>query len=429
MARPVAAERTAASALPRWIRPQLTRLVDAAPEGLAWLHQIKFDGYRMHACLDRGAVKLLTLTGLDWTHKYPAIARTMVSLGARQAYLDGELCGVGPDGITSFNIVQLASDSGSAAALVFFLFDLLYLDDQDLCPRPLIDRKTQLARLLSNASPSLQYSDHQIGHSRGFHEKACAMHVEGILSKRIDAPYAPRNRGLWRNVKCLNRAEFVVGGWTDPEGNRPYLGAPLLAYYDPDGKLIYAGRVGTGIDAAELKRLWRRLQPLATARMPLGVPPWRSTLFGSALVLSRVHWVRARRGGQVSRLDRGQSASLMWSMRGCARISRRPWSGARCRMRSHEPNRVRLITLRTDRRARRRRQRKPAPVIQTYNEPLRSREMEAQVLWRGGTELRKRIFYRVAFAGAALAECRRSKSSGRQSDLDATRRSVSARAA
>jgi bifunctional non-homologous end joining protein LigD len=96
MARPVAAERTAASALPRWIRPHLTRLVDAAPEGLAWLHEINFDGYRMHACLDRGAVKLLTRTGLDWTPKYPAIATALSSLGARQAYLDGELCGVGP---------------------------------------------------------------------------------------------------------------------------------------------------------------------------------------------------------------------------------------------------------------------------------------------------------------------------------------------
>ncbi len=101
--------------------PQLTAIADAAPDGDQWLHEIKYDGYRMHARLDRGAVKLLTRTGLDWTHKYPAIAKAAAALDARQAYLDGELCGIGPDGIPSFNIVQLASDSGSAAALVFFL--------------------------------------------------------------------------------------------------------------------------------------------------------------------------------------------------------------------------------------------------------------------------------------------------------------------
>src|SRR6202011_3176410 len=111
------ARRTAAL-LPEWIRPQLTQLVQEAPEGPEGLHEIKFDGYRMHARLDRGAVRLLTRTGLDWTHKYPAIAAAVSSLDAQQAYLDGELCGVGPDGVTSFSMIQLASDSGDAAALV-----------------------------------------------------------------------------------------------------------------------------------------------------------------------------------------------------------------------------------------------------------------------------------------------------------------------
>ena len=115
MARPVARRGGAAPpALPDWIRPQLTELVDAAPDGPGWLHEIKYDGYRMHARLDRGAVKLLTRTGLDWTHKYPAIAKAVAALDARQAYLGGELCGAGPDGVTSFNIVQLASDRGNA---------------------------------------------------------------------------------------------------------------------------------------------------------------------------------------------------------------------------------------------------------------------------------------------------------------------------
>src|SRR5689334_7624391 len=109
------AARQTAAALPEWIRPQLTQLVQEAPEGPDWLHEIKFDGYRMHARLDRGAVKLLTRTGLDWTHKYSAIAAAVASLGARQAYVDGELCGVFPDGITSFSMIQAASDPGNAA--------------------------------------------------------------------------------------------------------------------------------------------------------------------------------------------------------------------------------------------------------------------------------------------------------------------------
>jgi DNA ligase D-like protein (predicted ligase) len=293
MARSLARQRrNDAAALPEWIAPQLTQLVEAALRGDQWLHEIKYDGYRMMARLDRGAVKLLTRTGLDWTHKYPAIAKAVAELDARQAYLDGELCGVGPDGVTSFNIVQLASDRGNAPSLVFFLFDLLCLDGEDLRPRPLIERKERLRALLENAAPCLHYSDHVIGQGPDFYEKACAMRVEGIVSKRIDAPYTPGNRGLWRKVKCLNRAEFVVVGWTEPEGRRPYLGALLLGYYDADGKLIYAGRAGSGMNNGELERLWRRLQPLATDKMPLEVPPPRSTRFGSPLVLSRVHWVR-----------------------------------------------------------------------------------------------------------------------------------------
>jgi bifunctional non-homologous end joining protein LigD len=142
-----------------------------APEGDQWLHEIKYDGYRMHARLDRGRVKLLTRTGLDWTHKYPAIAKAFAKVGARQAYLDGELCGVGPDGTTMFNIVQLASDSANAAALVFSLFDLLYLDGEDLRPRPLIERKRSLAALLANAGPCLHYSDRVAGQGPTFTTK------------------------------------------------------------------------------------------------------------------------------------------------------------------------------------------------------------------------------------------------------------------
>jgi DNA ligase D-like protein (predicted ligase) len=301
-ARPVAGRRRAAAALPAWIPPQLTQLVDTAPEGEEWLHEIKFDGYRMHARLDRGAVKLLTRTGLDWTHKYPPIAAAVAALGARRAYLDGELCGVFPDGLTSFGMIQAASDAGNAAGLVFFIFDLLHLDGEDVGARPLIERKARLAALLSGVAPPLHYSDYHRGQGPAFHAQACKRELEGIVSKRADAAYAPGNRGLWLKVKCLYREEFVVVGWTDPEGSRPFLGALLLAYYDPDGRLVYAGRAGTGIKQAELERLWRRLQPLAIDTMPLEVPPPRTSRFGSPLVLSRVHWVRPELVAEVKYL-------------------------------------------------------------------------------------------------------------------------------
>src|SRR6267154_669627 len=152
MARPVARHpRAAAAGLPQWIRPQLTQLVDQAPDGPEWLHEIKFDGYRMHARLDRGAIRLLTRTGLDWTHKYPAIAAAVASLPAREAYLDGELCGIRPDGSTSFSLIQNASDTGNGDALVFFLFDLLHLDDEAVSAKPLRERKARLRALLSQA--------------------------------------------------------------------------------------------------------------------------------------------------------------------------------------------------------------------------------------------------------------------------------------
>jgi ATP-dependent DNA ligase len=149
------AARPTVAPLPDWIRPQLTQLVKIAPEAPDWLHEIKLDGYRMHGRLDRGRVRLLTRNGLDWMHKYPALAAAVSSLPARQAYLDGEFCGVYPDGITSFGMIQAASDAANAARLVYFIFDLLHLDDEDVSALPLIERKARLAALLSNAGPPL----------------------------------------------------------------------------------------------------------------------------------------------------------------------------------------------------------------------------------------------------------------------------------
>jgi ATP-dependent DNA ligase len=156
-----------------------------------------------------------------------------------------------------------------------------------------------LASLLNGAPESLRYNDHQIGQGPSFHRLACEHGVEGIVSKRTNSRYEPERR-TWLKIKCLNREEFVVVGWSDPEGSRQRIGSLLLGYYTPDGKLIYAGRVGTGMPVAELERLWQRLQPSKVDKMPLVEPPPRGTRFGSPLVLRRVHWARPEMVVQVS---------------------------------------------------------------------------------------------------------------------------------
>jgi bifunctional non-homologous end joining protein LigD len=292
--------RSKAATLPGFVPPQLTQLVKEVPVGDEWLHEIKFDGYRMAARLDRGEVRLLTRTGLNWTDKYPPIAEALAELPVGSAYLDGELCGVRADGTTSFSMIQAASDAGNGAPLVFFVFDCLHLNGEDLTQNPLRERKRRLAELLTGIGMPLQYSDHQFGHGPEFHGEACRLRLEGIVSKRAEAAYAPGNRGIWVKTKCLNREEFVVVGWTDPEGSRPDLGSLLLAYYAPDGRLVYAGRAGTGINTAELRRLRRRLQLMGIEHMPLDVPPPRTSRFGSPLMLSRVHWVRPELVAEVT---------------------------------------------------------------------------------------------------------------------------------
>jgi DNA ligase D-like protein (predicted ligase) len=286
---------------PTWVKPQLAKLVEKAPDGPEWLHEIKFDGYRMHARLDAGRVQILTRRGNDSTEKYLAMAKAISGLPAQNAYLDGELCGVLPDGRTAFNLIQNATDTGQGS-LVFFLFDLLFLDGENLMGLPLVDRKARLASLLDGAPDCLHYDDQQIGQGPAFHRLACEHGVEGIVSKRIDGRYEPDRRS-WLKIKCLNREEFVVIGWSDPEGSRHRIGSLLLGYYTPKGKLIYAGRVGTGMPIVELERLWQRLQPLVIDKMPLAEPPPRGTRFGSPMVLSRIHWVRPELIVEVSYVE------------------------------------------------------------------------------------------------------------------------------
>jgi ATP-dependent DNA ligase len=203
---------------PTWVKPQLAALVEKAPDGPDWLHEIKLDGYRMHARLDAGRVKILTRRGNDWTDKYPSLAKALTALPADSAYLDGELCGVLPDGRTAFNLMQNAMEHGDAS-LIFFAFDLLHLDGENLMALPLAARKKRLETLLVAAPAGLRYHDHQIDHGPLFHRLACEHALEGIVSKRVDGRYEPDRRS-WLKVKCLNREEFVVVGWSDPEGSR-----------------------------------------------------------------------------------------------------------------------------------------------------------------------------------------------------------------
>jgi bifunctional non-homologous end joining protein LigD len=277
---------------PAWIKPQLTRLVDEAPAGRQWLHEIKYDGYRMHARIDDGRIQLLTRTGLDWSHRYRYTIEALKRLPAKSAYIDGELCALASDGVSSFSRLQAAMDDGRTDALIFFAFDLLYLDGDSTAALPLLDRKKRLQRLFRRELAGVRFSDHVIGDGPRFLERACKMSLEGVVSKQLDRPYAPGDRGLWVKSKCLNREEFVVVGWTDPEGSRAHIGALLLGYYAEDGRLLYAGRAGTGMNAAELKRLAGVLKPLAVTKMPVSEPPPRDSRFGSPLQLSRVHWVR-----------------------------------------------------------------------------------------------------------------------------------------
>jgi DNA ligase D-like protein (predicted ligase) len=214
---------------PKFIRPQLSLLVEAPPSGADWAHELKYDGYRIHARLV-GGTRLLTRTGLDWTDRYDATAKAISALAAQTAYVDGELCAVRSDGTTSFSEMQAATDEGRTINLLYFAFDLLFLDGEKLAGLPLLERKERLKALVEGAPRSVQYSDHHIGDGQRFLQVACGAKAEGIISRRLDARYGPGDRGLWRKSKCYQREEFIIVGYSEPEGSRPYLGALLLKW-------------------------------------------------------------------------------------------------------------------------------------------------------------------------------------------------------
>jgi bifunctional non-homologous end joining protein LigD len=271
--------------MPADLKPQLATLAVAAPAGPEWLHEIKYDGYRLFARIEHGKVRLITRNGLDWTSKFPELARAFGQLPVDTALIDGELVHLASNGTTSFSGLQDAIASGKTGALNFFAFDLVYRDGWDLTGASLEDRKAALGEIIPPYGEGmLRYSDHQTGRGPAVLREASSLGLEGIVSKRREAQYRPGRGAGWLKVKCRNREEIVVIGFTDPEGRREGFGALLAGYYDPSGTLRYAGRVGTGFSAARLADLRQRLDALAIKEPPVVLP--------KDAPRKGVHWVR-----------------------------------------------------------------------------------------------------------------------------------------
>lgn len=273
--------------MPEQLHPQLATLIEHAPLGEEWLSEIKFDGYRALCRVDRGEVRLYTRAGHDWSGKWSSIARAAAQLPVEQAWLDGEIVAVAEDGSISFQALQNAMREGAAARLVYYVFDLVYLNGYDLSGVPLLARKNALKALLAARDPGgpILYSDHIAGAAKKVFEHACMHGLEGIIVKRADAPYAETRGRNWLKVKCRLRQEFAIGGYTDPAGSRAEFGALLLGVYDAQGEFHYAGRVGTGFDARALKSVAKNFSRLRQAISPFADPPSGSQAHG-------VHWLK-----------------------------------------------------------------------------------------------------------------------------------------
>jgi len=275
------------AALPKEVEPALATLVDAPPEGDEWLHEMKLDGYRILCRVQRGKARLLTRSGQDWTARFPAIARAVAALPVQGALIDGELAAVLPSGKTSFHALQATLSGKPEGQLVYFAFDLLHLDGHDITAAPLEDRKRALAGVLAAAdSGPLRYSDHVEGPGAALLANACKLGLEGLVSKRRDAPYTPGRSRAWVKSKCQKQQELVVGGYTLSDA-RAGLRSLLLGVYQDGpqgGELRYAGKVGAGFSAHDLATLRERLE-----RLEQRESPYAERVREPA---SRVRWVR-----------------------------------------------------------------------------------------------------------------------------------------
>src|SRR5215471_6324552 len=253
-----------AAKLPRFVEPQLAQLVERPPSGLGWVHEVKFDGYRIQLRVEKRKAGLLTRKGLDWTTKFAAIAKAAENLP--DCILDGEVCALDHDGAPDFAALQSALSQGESESLIFFAFDLLFTDGEDLRPLPLSVRKTRLAELLKpfKKDPHLRFVEHFTGSGETVLQSACRMRLEGIVSKRLDAPYRAGRSDRWTKSKCRAGHEVVIGGWSTTEGKF----RSLLVGVNREGHLIFVGRVGTGYSAGKVKQLMPRLKEVAAETSP-----------------------------------------------------------------------------------------------------------------------------------------------------------------
>ncbi|MEQ1781738.1 MAG: DNA ligase D [Hyphomonadaceae bacterium] len=254
----------------RFIAPQLARLVDAPPPGDGWIHEIKFDGYRIIAVVKSGKVALWTRKQKDWTHKYRRIADALADLGLAEAVLDGELVALDDKGDASFSMMQAAAEDVSIP-LEYNLFDILNLDGHDLTDLPLIQRKQHLRALLISPPDGLKFSDHILDDGEQVLSSACHLNLEGVISKRADAPYTSGRSGAWVKSKCTGNDEFIIGGFRKSDKARPF--ASLLLGERSGSKLIYRGRVGTGFDDETFAALKKKFAGRVRATSPFDNEP------------------------------------------------------------------------------------------------------------------------------------------------------------
>ncbi len=272
----VARKKSAAGAharLPDFVAPSLAMMYERPPRGKEWLHEIKYDGYRIEARLDHGKVKLLTRNEQDWTHRFKTIAAAIAALPAETALLDGELVVEDDNGVSSFSLLQIALKNGRSGRLVYYVFDLLYLDGHDLTGESLTARKAALERLLKAAGDNgpIRYAGHLEEDGTTVFKHARDMHLEGIVSKRKDAPYRSGRSDNFVKSKIHDEQEFIVAGFS-PASALPHAVGALTVAVREDGELRYAGRVGTGYTREIARDLWRRLKPLQVAMPPLDLP-------------------------------------------------------------------------------------------------------------------------------------------------------------
>jgi len=251
-----------AKAIPDFVAPQLCRLVAQPPSGADWVHEVKFDGYRMQLRVAGGKAVLRTRKGLDWTDKFAAIAKA--AAGLPDCLIDGEVCALDHNGAPDFAALQAALSDGKSGALIFFAFDLLFAGDEDLRALPLGVRKARLESLLEGHGPQLRYVEHFASGGEAVLQSACRMNLEGIVSKRSGAPYRSGRGEDWSKAKCRAGHEVVIGGWSTTAGKF----RSLLVGVNRGGHLIYVGRVGTGYSAGKVEKLLPRLKEMAAKTSP-----------------------------------------------------------------------------------------------------------------------------------------------------------------